>query len=168
MMGSVENVSYKLRYIGGFWLVEMAISTNQKPTIYRNLYENTGPQVRRCRFTCILRRASQMDRAGEEDLLIQKLSSERFTISRIWIPTGPHTTTHNEKCEHGGGGGDLDMHHSGSSTNARHWSIVWLMLGLPCRRWTKNDLTMLQRQMTVSAYLKSKLWTAEWVCCVFA
>ena len=30
-------------YIVGFWLVEMAISTNQKPTIYRNLYENTGP-----------------------------------------------------------------------------------------------------------------------------
>ena len=35
--------SYKLRYIVGFWLAEMAISTNQKPTIYRNLYENTGP-----------------------------------------------------------------------------------------------------------------------------
>ena len=35
--------SYKLRYIVGFWLVEMAISTNQKLTIYRNLYENTGP-----------------------------------------------------------------------------------------------------------------------------
>ena len=35
--------SYKLRHIVGFWLVEMAISTNQKPTIYRNLYENTGP-----------------------------------------------------------------------------------------------------------------------------
>ena len=35
--------SYKLRYIVGFWLVEMAISTNQKPTIYRKLYENTGP-----------------------------------------------------------------------------------------------------------------------------
>ena len=34
--------SYKLRYIVGFWLVEMAISNNQKPTIYRNLYENTG------------------------------------------------------------------------------------------------------------------------------
>ena len=35
---------YKLRYIVGFLLVEMAISTNQKPTIYRNLYENTnGP-----------------------------------------------------------------------------------------------------------------------------
>ena len=33
--------SYKLRYIVGFWLVEMAISTNPKPTIYRNLYENT-------------------------------------------------------------------------------------------------------------------------------
>ena len=37
--------SYKLRYIVGFWLVEMAISTNQKPTIYRNLYENTGPDA---------------------------------------------------------------------------------------------------------------------------
>ena len=36
-------LSYKLRYIVGFWLVEMVISTNQKPTIYRNMYENTGP-----------------------------------------------------------------------------------------------------------------------------
>ena len=36
--------SYKLRYIVGFWLVEMAISTNQKPTIYRNLYEDTSPE----------------------------------------------------------------------------------------------------------------------------
>ena len=32
-----------LRYIVGLWLVEMAISTNQKPTIYCNLYKNTGP-----------------------------------------------------------------------------------------------------------------------------
>ena len=38
----VSVFSYKLRYIVGFWLVEMAISTNQKPTIYRNLYENTA------------------------------------------------------------------------------------------------------------------------------
>ena len=37
------RISYKLRYIVGFWLVEMAISTNQKPTIYRNLYEDTVP-----------------------------------------------------------------------------------------------------------------------------
>ena len=35
--------SYKLRCIVGFGLVEMAISTNPKPTIYRNLYENTSP-----------------------------------------------------------------------------------------------------------------------------
>ena len=35
--------SYKLRYIVGIGLVKMAISTNPKPTIYRNLYENTGP-----------------------------------------------------------------------------------------------------------------------------
>ena len=35
--------SYKLRKIVGFWLVEMAISTNRKPTIFINLYENTGP-----------------------------------------------------------------------------------------------------------------------------
>ena len=32
--------SYTLRYIVGFGLVEMVIS---KSTIYRNLYENTGP-----------------------------------------------------------------------------------------------------------------------------
>ena len=30
------------------WLVEMTISTNQKPVIYRNLYENTAPDVVRC------------------------------------------------------------------------------------------------------------------------
>ena len=34
-------VAYKLRL--GFGLVEMAISTNQKSTIYRKLYENAGP-----------------------------------------------------------------------------------------------------------------------------
>ena len=33
---------YKLRYIVGFGLVEMTISSNPKPTIYRNLYENSG------------------------------------------------------------------------------------------------------------------------------
>ena len=42
--------SYKLRYIVGFGLVEMAITTNQKPTIYRNLYENTGPQHNRQQY----------------------------------------------------------------------------------------------------------------------
>ena len=35
--------SYKLWYIAGFGLVEMAISTNPKPAIYRSLYENTDP-----------------------------------------------------------------------------------------------------------------------------
>ena len=35
-------LSCKLRYIVGFGLVEMAISTNPKPTIYGNLYENMG------------------------------------------------------------------------------------------------------------------------------
>ena len=38
--------SYKLQYIVGFGLVEMAISANPKPTIYRNLYDNTDPTVR--------------------------------------------------------------------------------------------------------------------------
>ena len=32
-------------YIVGFGLVELAISTNPKPTMYRNVYENTGPGV---------------------------------------------------------------------------------------------------------------------------
>ena len=31
--------------IVGFGLVEMAISINPKPTIYRNLYKNMGPVV---------------------------------------------------------------------------------------------------------------------------
>ena len=35
---NVPLFSYKLRYIVGFGLVEMAISTNPKPVIYRNLY----------------------------------------------------------------------------------------------------------------------------------
>ena len=30
-------------------MVEIAISTNQKPTIYRNLYENTGPEQQHIR-----------------------------------------------------------------------------------------------------------------------
>ena len=35
--------SYKSRYIVGFGLVEMAISSQSKAYDYRNLYENTGP-----------------------------------------------------------------------------------------------------------------------------
>ena len=35
-----HEFSYKLRYIVGVALVEMTISTNQKLTIYRNLFEN--------------------------------------------------------------------------------------------------------------------------------
>ena len=34
---------YTLWYTVGFWLVQMTISTNPKPMIYRNLYENTDP-----------------------------------------------------------------------------------------------------------------------------
>ena len=37
--------SYKLQYIVGFGFVEMATSANPKPTIYRNLYQNTDPGV---------------------------------------------------------------------------------------------------------------------------
>ena len=42
-------LSYKLLYIVGFWLVEMAISTNQKPTIYRNVYKTTSTVPQHCR-----------------------------------------------------------------------------------------------------------------------
>ena len=35
--------SHKLRYIAGFGLVQMDISTNPKLTIYLNLYEKTSP-----------------------------------------------------------------------------------------------------------------------------
>ena len=37
--------SYKLRYLVGFGLVEIAISTNPKPTTYRNLFENTSRKL---------------------------------------------------------------------------------------------------------------------------
>ena len=36
---------WQLRYIAGFWLVEVAISTNPKSTLYRNLYDNKGSAV---------------------------------------------------------------------------------------------------------------------------
>ena len=39
----VSVFSYSVRYMIGFRLVEMAIPTNLKPTIYPNLYENTDP-----------------------------------------------------------------------------------------------------------------------------
>ena len=44
-------LSYNLRYIVGSGLVEMDISTNLKPAIYRNVYENTASvarQISRC------------------------------------------------------------------------------------------------------------------------
>ena len=52
--GAGPVFSYKLRYIVDFWLVEMAISTNQKPTIYHNLYENTGPEELLYNFSVFL------------------------------------------------------------------------------------------------------------------
>ena len=45
MQDSWAVFSYKLRYIVGFWLVDMAISTNPKPTIYHNLYEDTSSDL---------------------------------------------------------------------------------------------------------------------------
>ena len=47
--GHVPVFPYKSRYIVGFGLVEMAISTYLKPTLHRNFYENTGPDVSRGR-----------------------------------------------------------------------------------------------------------------------
>ena len=42
-------------YIVGFWLVEMVISTNQKPMIYRNFYENMDPDNPRTERNNVLR-----------------------------------------------------------------------------------------------------------------
>ena len=52
-LGPYSRTSYD-NYIVGFWLVEMAISTNQKPTIYRNLYENTGPDTYSLEWTVLI------------------------------------------------------------------------------------------------------------------
>ena len=40
--GSVAIFSYRLRYIAGLRLAEVAISVNPGPTLYRNFHENTG------------------------------------------------------------------------------------------------------------------------------
>ena len=46
---------HKIQYRAGILVqVTMAISTNQKPTIYRNLYENTGPDIRHCSLKIML------------------------------------------------------------------------------------------------------------------
>ena len=47
--GPGTALAYKLRYIVGFGLVEMDISTNPKRTMYRNLYENAEPDVLQCK-----------------------------------------------------------------------------------------------------------------------
>ena len=45
--GPYSRTPYDI-YIVGFGLVEMAISTNPRPKIYPNLYQNTEPEVDRC------------------------------------------------------------------------------------------------------------------------
>ena len=57
--------SYKLRYIIGFWLVEMAISTNQKPTINSDLYENTAPGSQAATWCELLKRFRTRDELNE-------------------------------------------------------------------------------------------------------
>ena len=51
MTATQARISFKLRYIVGFGLVEMAISTNPKPTIYRNLYENMAADEKNCIYS---------------------------------------------------------------------------------------------------------------------
>ena len=57
--------SYKLRSIVGFGLVENAISTNLKPTIYRNLYEKTG--------------AERLGPVSEREMLTRRFSKKSMT-----------------------------------------------------------------------------------------
>ena len=66
---------YKLRYIVGFRLVVMAISTNPKPTIYRNLYENMDPE-----FTLSVL-ASECHSIGPQQLWFH---FESFQPLRLW------------------------------------------------------------------------------------
>ena len=82
--------SYKLRYIVGFWLVEMAISTNQKPTIYRNLYENTGPK--RILSVVPQRYNAQLDRAEftQKAQAVHPMLGQR---RRRWLSIKKHRVT---------------------------------------------------------------------------
>ena len=62
--------SYKLQCIVCFGLVKMVISTNLKPMVYRNLYENTG------RGPC------------ENDFLWQPASQESCSNPRLYATCG--------------------------------------------------------------------------------
>ena len=90
--------SYKLRYIVGFGLVEMAISTNPKPTIYRNLYENTDSEchviwenssISRQRLIILLLRPDVMAGYFKPLNIIKVFTHLKWCLA---------TATHNFKC----------------------------------------------------------------------
>ena len=58
----------------------MAISTNPKPTIYRNLYENTGPEI--IVFSCYKKLNNKHDRKYSNNILSDRLPHKDLLIYR--------------------------------------------------------------------------------------
>ena len=78
-------LSYKLRYIVGFGLVEMAISTNPKPTIYRNLYENMGPGGSDTVSELSLSYEGELQRSFRNDSQWTLAMRRRYFINFQWL-----------------------------------------------------------------------------------
>ena len=60
----------------------MAISANQKPTIYRNLYENTGPATSRHRKEAILREVTRQARGPEQAARVRAITELEYGMAR--------------------------------------------------------------------------------------
>ena len=76
-------LSYNLwyTYIVGFGLVEMAISTKPKPTIYHNLYENTSKHKK---ISNMFKKSYMKMFYNIKMLGQQKILCKTFSIKRFW------------------------------------------------------------------------------------
>ena len=109
----------------------MSISTNQKPTIYRNLYENTGPgrlfgagTAKNCGKSFIQRWSGLPPGFVSDPLL------DHWDEGCAWLDPG-----------RSGIRGLVFKH----PVNTRRWTHADLMLGQRRRRWTNIKLALVQR-----------------------
>ena len=160
--------SYKLRYIVGFWLVEIAISTNQKPTIYRNLYENTAPAAELlllvpfgCRLTLlpairpyhIICERSNETRALAQSRLSFVPTSQK--PSHRWANADPRFWSSPDLWP------ELVVSHGGVHAAAEHCGRSacneWQReIGKLCNAWTRETLSVLWLAENTSAWISRR------------
>ena len=106
-------LSYKVRDNIGFGLVEMAFTTNRKPTIFRSLYENAGTE--------------------------HKLDSNKPLIGPRYNIILLHFRSE-EQWQHSNNIGSMYPHFH--PANTRYWTNVGLMLAHRLRRWPNSKPTL--------------------------